>query len=180
MTSTDVSPAAVAAMISYLRGACVGYGEEADFIQALSAERDELAARLAEAERARDDYNDDSVRLVHEKMDAIDNLRAANTKLGFVEALDACQRGLALWRDKPHNFKWWNRIDGTPIPNDLLVCIAEILQQTANADRVNLTTANAEIAQMRQQIAWFQAEAAKPSFRVEADFSPPLQEPAHD
>jgi dGTP triphosphohydrolase len=46
---TDVSPAAVAAMLSYLRGACVGYGEEADFIQALSAERDGLAARLAEA-----------------------------------------------------------------------------------------------------------------------------------
>jgi 7-keto-8-aminopelargonate synthetase-like enzyme len=39
-----------------------------------------------------------------------------------------------------------------------------------------LTTASAEIARLRQQIAWFQAEAAKPPFRVEADFSPPLQE----
>ena len=51
---TDVSPAAVAAMLSYLRGACVGYGEEADFIRALAIERDELAAKLAEVERERD------------------------------------------------------------------------------------------------------------------------------
>lgn len=43
----------------------------------------------------------------------------------FVQAMDAVERGLRVWREKPHNAKWWRRIDGTPIPNDLCVCIAE-------------------------------------------------------
>lgn len=37
----------------------------------------------------------------------------------------AVERGLHAWRAKPHNATWWRQIDGTPIPNDLCVCIAE-------------------------------------------------------
>lgn len=34
------------------------------------------------------------------------------------------QRGFDVWKDKEHNAKWFRKIDGTPIPNDLVVCIA--------------------------------------------------------
>ncbi len=50
--------------------------------------------------------------------------------LPFSVALDAAEAGLAAWREKPHNAKWWRRIDGTPIPNDLLVNIASALAGT--------------------------------------------------
>jgi hypothetical protein len=42
----------------------------------------------------------------------------------YIEAMEALERGLAEWRSKPHNKRWWRLIDGTPIPNDLLVCMA--------------------------------------------------------
>jgi hypothetical protein len=46
-----------------------------------------------------------------------------NTRSYFqIEA--AARRGLFKWREKPHNEKWWKKIDGTPIPNDLIVCVA--------------------------------------------------------
>jgi hypothetical protein len=38
--------------------------------------------------------------------------------MDFVEAMKAAEAGLSTWREKPHNAKWWSRIDGTPIPND--------------------------------------------------------------
>jgi len=40
-------------------------------------------------------------------------------------AIQIAQRGFEAWRAKPHNAKWFKRIDGTPIPNDLVVCVAE-------------------------------------------------------
>ena len=43
----------------------------------------------------------------------------------FTKAIAIAQRGLETWKAKPHNARWWRRIDGTPIPNDLLVNIAE-------------------------------------------------------
>ena len=43
----------------------------------------------------------------------------------FVAVLGAVQDGFNTWAAKPHNKKWFNRIDGTPIPNDLAVCAAE-------------------------------------------------------
>lgn len=45
----------------------------------------------------------------------------------FVDYLQRVQVGIDAWKNKPHNAKWWKRIDGTPIPNDLAVCIAEAL-----------------------------------------------------
>ena len=49
--------------------------------------------------------------------------------MNFGEALDLAQEGLARWKGKEHNAKWWRRIDGTPIPNDLLVNIAEVIAE---------------------------------------------------
>lgn len=45
--------------------------------------------------------------------------------LSFIQAMDIAEDGLRRWREKDHNKKWWRKIDGTPIPNDLLVNIAE-------------------------------------------------------
>jgi hypothetical protein len=46
-------------------------------------------------------------------------------RMSFVEAMSLAERGLEIWKAKDHNAKWWRRIDGTPISNDLLVNIAE-------------------------------------------------------
>jgi hypothetical protein len=51
--------------------------------------------------------------------------------MDFVEAMKAAEAGLSTWREKPHNAKWWSRIDGTPIPNDLLVNIAEAVRDAS-------------------------------------------------
>jgi hypothetical protein len=39
------------------------------------------------------------------------------------------QSGFDAWAAKPHNAKWFRRIDGTPIPNDLVVCIAQAFSE---------------------------------------------------
>jgi hypothetical protein len=46
-------------------------------------------------------------------------------RFNFTDLLKAAWEGLAIWAAKPGNQKWWKRIDGTPIPNDLLVNIVE-------------------------------------------------------
>ena len=45
--------------------------------------------------------------------------------LSFVNALGIAKDGYASWANKNHNKKWVRKIDGTPIPNDLLVDIAK-------------------------------------------------------
>lgn len=35
------------------------------------------------------------------------------------------QEGFENWKAKPHNARWFRKIDGTPIPNDLTICIGE-------------------------------------------------------
>jgi hypothetical protein len=47
--------------------------------------------------------------------------------IGFVEAMNIVERGFIAWKDKSHNRKWFKRIDGTPIPNDIAVNIAEAI-----------------------------------------------------
>ena len=44
--------------------------------------------------------------------------------MNFGNALKIVTDGFENWKSKPHNAKWFRRIDGTPIPNDLCVCIA--------------------------------------------------------
>lgn len=48
----------------------------------------------------------------------------AGGKVGFSTAFDIAKRGFDRWSTKEHNQRWWRKIDGTPIPNDLLVNIA--------------------------------------------------------
>jgi hypothetical protein len=44
-------------------------------------------------------------------------------------SLEDVQRGYDAWAAKPHNAKWVRRINGTPIPNDLMICILSALQE---------------------------------------------------
>jgi len=39
--------------------------------------------------------------------------------------IEIAQRGFENWKAKPHNARWFRKIDGTPIPNDLTICIGE-------------------------------------------------------
>jgi hypothetical protein len=55
--------------------------------------------------------------------------KIVSIRLDFVEALTIVKSGLERWKLKPHNAKWWKIIDGTPIPNDLCVNIAEVLAE---------------------------------------------------
>jgi hypothetical protein len=47
--------------------------------------------------------------------------------MNFLEAMNIVDSGFDTWKDKPHNAKWYAKIDGTPIPNDLKVNIAEAI-----------------------------------------------------
>lgn len=52
-------------------------------------------------------------------------LAPAPPSTGAEPAMVTAQRGFDTWAAKPHNAKWARKIDGTPIPGDLVVCIAE-------------------------------------------------------
>ena len=39
--------------------------------------------------------------------------------------IGTAQQGFKAWKAKPHNARWFRKIDGTPIPNDLTICIGE-------------------------------------------------------
>jgi hypothetical protein len=43
----------------------------------------------------------------------------------LTDAMLIAQRGYDAWAAKPHNARWVRKLDGTPIPNDLIVNIAE-------------------------------------------------------
>jgi len=98
----------------------------------------------------------------------------------------AARRGLMKWQEQPHNAKWWKKIDGTPIPNDLVVCIAEEIvswlssfraeqsAQTATADQIIadcLTKLDAEyvdcVRPERVMRAYDQIVALKGRYRLE-------------
>ena len=54
---------------------------------------------------------------------ALDKLIAEAEARGMERAAKLVPAGYAFWAQKPHNAKWVRKIDGTPIPNDLPVCI---------------------------------------------------------
>jgi hypothetical protein len=56
-----------------------------------------------------------------------------------VTPLQIAQAGYDAWAAKPHNKKWVRRIDGTPIPNDLLVNIAEAFRAASNGAALGAT-----------------------------------------
>jgi hypothetical protein len=45
-------------------------------------------------------------------------------------SLNDVQRGYERWAAKPHNAKWVRKIDGTPIPNDIVANIFEALKDS--------------------------------------------------
>jgi len=52
--------------------------------------------------------------------------------------IEIAERGYAEWAAKPHNAKWVQRIEGTPIPNDLKVCIAMAFKDALSAERARV------------------------------------------
>lgn len=80
-------------------------------------------------ERHAAEYRDaaDSVLFLARSSLIPDDAQLAVKSLSFMEAMNIVERGFDTWKDKPHNAKWYNRIDGTPIPNDLRVNIAEAI-----------------------------------------------------
>lgn len=54
---------------------------------------------------------------------------------GMERAAKLVPTGYTFWAKKPHNARWARKIDGTPIPNDLPVCIQEIIHAEAAAIR---------------------------------------------
>lgn len=61
--------------------------------------------------------------------------------MNFVEAMTAAQAGFDTWAAKPHNKKWAKMVYHTPIPNDLLVNIAEeIARRTETAQQQPAST----------------------------------------
>lgn len=63
---------------------------------------------------------------------AVDGLEKADQVTAWVSILDFCKDGLEEWAKMPHNRKWWKRIDGTPIPNDLMICVAKSVEDGLN------------------------------------------------
>lgn len=72
-------------------------------------------------ERADGDYveYDDHARIIAEK-------DAACSRINIERAI---LRGWEDWASRPHNLKWLGRVDGTPIPNDIRVCILNSLMR---------------------------------------------------
>lgn len=47
----------------------------------------------------------------------------------YMEAIELVEKGFNRWKEKEHNKKWFKKIDGTPIPNDLMVNIAIVIAE---------------------------------------------------
>lgn len=69
--------------------------------------------------------------------------------------------GYIRWAEKPHNAKWVRMIDGTPIPNDLPVCIA-------NEFAATIATLRAENEALRAQVATTRADALEEAAKASA------------
>ena len=63
------------------------------------------------------------------------DLQVVREAMTFPVLLSLAKAGPDEWSAKPHNKKWRKRIDGTPIPNDLLVSVVkEISRSLARID----------------------------------------------
>jgi hypothetical protein len=58
---------------------------------------------------------------------------SAKAVLTLTEAMLIAEAGYDAWAAKPHNKGWRRKIDGTPIPNDLPVCIAQAFYDALKA-----------------------------------------------
>lgn len=61
--------------------------------------------------------------------------------MDFTEALRLVDIGFEKWVKKPHNAAWIRRFDGTPIRNDVAVCIAEAIAANTRSAPTDLVEA---------------------------------------
>lgn len=97
----NATPTRVLAMLDEIEASNAGH-ERTSFV--LSEKLAENTALKAEVERMRE---------------------AQYPRFGLGECMSIAARGLLRWAEKEHNHRWWKRIDGTPIINDVPVVIAE-------------------------------------------------------
>ena len=144
----------------------------ADLLDAIAAERDQLAAKLVEVERERIVAEEQYLQGMQEEIQHAKNMRedrdAANAEIARLREAAAKvveHRASLDWMGDKRasallDAAWWRRIDGTPIPNDLLVCIAEIFGQTANANRATVSALRSAVATARAALEPFAKAAA--------------------
>lgn len=104
------------------------------------------------------------IRAYEQLVDTVPTLR----RMDRTRSIHIAQLGLEAWRSKEHNARWWRKIDGTPIPNDLTICIADAFYEVAEtqrdklapeAERLKLVAKNRERAEERHRAAKVAAEA---------------------
>ena len=71
------------------------------------------------------------------------------------------QSGFETWKAKPHNARWFRKIDGTPIPNDLTICIGEAFAAALSAERRAKVEAESEAAALLERV-WVLGKALEP------------------
>jgi len=77
---------------------------------------------------------------MRDQLNELDRLEAERDRLveksTWVSLLDHAKQGLENWARKPHNRKWWRKIDGTPIPNDLMIEVCKEISQALAAKKI--------------------------------------------
>jgi hypothetical protein len=68
----------------------------------------------------------------------------------LTDAMMIAQRGYDVWAAKDHNARWVRKLDGTPIPNDLIVNIAEAFVAAARERSEHLSPPPSERASSRE------------------------------
>ena len=74
----------------------------------------------------------------------------AQERLKSVNAISIAQAGYERWAAKPHNKKWVRKLDGTPIPNDIVVCIAEEIIRSQYGDDAKVAIDGARVFEHEQ------------------------------
>ncbi len=90
----------------------------ADALSTLSRERDEANDKLHYANGVADFA-------IKGRTEAEATIAALTKATDGLVPMDVARAGFALWAGKAHNAKWLRKIDGTPIPNDIIVNMAE-------------------------------------------------------
>lgn len=76
--------------------------------------------------------------------------------MALKRAINVATAGYRNWADKPHNAKWARRLDGTPIANDLVVCIANEFQNLVATSASRIASLADENAELRAKVEFLQ------------------------
>lgn len=66
--------------------------------------------------------------------------------------IEIAQRGFENWKAKPHNARWFRKIDGTPIPNDLTICIGEAFAEPLRSLSLRVEAEKRERERLKDRI----------------------------